>query len=414
MKILCSTYWYPEYNGDIHATYVHDINRHYRIVDPSSEVFVVTPNYNGKSLPYEEMDGVRVYRFDFRVPDEFTYGQVAQSKKTVFKKIQGLISMAKYIAKNFYYTRKYARMHHVDVIHAHWVIPSGFPAFLAARLLRKPCFITMHGGDVYYNKEEGYVYPKLWYIRPFLKYTLRHADRLTAITDDCRVHALNAGAPDGNIVIITNGADVRRFSKKNSDGVGAVREKFGLKGQKTIFACRQLIPRKGIRFLVQAMPRILKKHPRVKLIVAGDGIERQSLEAMIADLGIRDRVFLVGWVPNDQLPAYYNAADISVIPSLEEGFGIPAAEAMGCELPVVSSDAGGLVEVVDHGKNGIIVPKGDAAALADAIIKLLDRPEIGRRYGRAGRKKAEDVFSWDRTALSFLELFRKHLKKGKK
>jgi glycosyltransferase involved in cell wall biosynthesis len=94
-----------------------------------------------------------------------------------------------------------------------------------------------------------------------------------------------------------------------------------------------------------------------------------------------------------------------VIPSLEEGFGIPAAEAMGCEVPVVASDAGGLPEVVEHGVTGLVVPRGDATALAGAISTLLGDSALRRRMGLAGRARALRLFDWDRTAERFEEIY---------
>jgi L-malate glycosyltransferase len=95
-----------------------------------------------------------------------------------------------------------------------------------------------------------------------------------------------------------------------------------------------------------------------------------------------------------------------VIPSLEEGFGIPAAEAMGCELAVVASDAGGLPEVVEHGVTGLVVPRGNSDALAQAIGDLLADPQRRSAMGRAGRARALRLFDWDRTAQQFEELYR--------
>jgi glycosyltransferase involved in cell wall biosynthesis len=408
MKILCSTYWYPEYKGDTQAIYVHDINRHLLLISKENDVIVVTPNY-GKSAAMEEMDGVKVERFKFGVPLEFSYGRVAQTKKSLLMKLYGIVLIGSYVIKNLYYTYITAKKYDVHVIHAHWAIPSGFPALIAAKLLRKPCFITMHGGDVYYNKEQGYIFPKIWYVRPFLKYALTNVTSLTAITEDCKKHAINAGAKPDNVVIINNGADVRRFSAKNNNGVFKIKKQYQLERKKVIFTCRQLIPRKGIRFLIKAMPLVLEKHPNVKLLVAGDGMERLSLEKLIDGLMLNENVILLGWIQNDLLPDYYNAADISVIPSLEEGFGIPAAEAMGCELPVVATDAGGLVEVVKDGISGLIVPKADEKALAEAIIKLLDNPDKALTMGKAGREVVEKEFTWDKTAEKFLNLFKKHL-----
>ena len=168
-----------------------------------------------------------------------------------------------------------------------------------------------------------------------------------------------------------------------------------------IFACRQLFPRKGIRFLVEAVAQLKPRFPELQLVLAGDGFERPTLVHLAEELGIVGDVHFLGWVPNSALPPYYRAAALSVVPSLEEGFGIPAAEAMGCEVPVVASDAGGLPEVVEHGVTGLIVPRGDTDALAQAIGSLLEDPERRRRMGVAGRERALRLFDWDRTAEQF-------------
>jgi glycosyltransferase involved in cell wall biosynthesis len=141
-------------------------------------------------------------------------------------------------------------------------------------------------------------------------------------------------------------------------------------------------------------------------VLAGDGFERPTLARLAEELGIASDVHFLGWVPNSALPEYYRAAALSVVPSLEEGFGIPAAEAMGCEVPVVASDAGGLPEVVEHGVTGLIVPRGDSRALAQAIGSLLENPELRRRMGAAGRERALRLFDWDRTAAQLEELYR--------
>lgn len=417
MKICCPTYWYPEYKGDIHATYVHDINRH--IAKKGNEIIVITPNFQGKSKKKEEWDKVKVVRFNLNVPSELTYGKIAQggkkSRLSALSAIRKLWTMFLYMAKTFFYTYRVCRSKdnrdgRIDVIHSHWAIPSGFPAVIVSKILKIPCFITMHGGDVYYNPKEGYVYPKLWYVRPFLKYTLRNAAKLTAITEDCKQHALNAGALEKDIVVINNGADLERFSKKEKD-VGIV-EKYGL-SENTIFSCRQLIPRKGMRFLIRAMPGILKKFPDARLLIAGDGVERPKLEKMIKGLGLTKHVFLLGWIPNDELPRYYNSCDAAVMPSLEEGFGIPAAEAMGCEKPVVSTDAGGLVEVVEDGVTGVIVKKGSSKELSEGIIKVFSDKEAAERMGKEGRKRALRLFSWDKTADDFINLYRQYSGKSR-
>jgi glycosyltransferase involved in cell wall biosynthesis len=238
-------------------------------------------------------------------------------------------------------------------------------------------------------------------VRPALRWTLRHAGALTAITEDCRQHALRAGAPDEHIRLVFNGTDLRRFSPGENGNRPDLRF-----GPHMIFACRQLFPRKGIRFLLEAAAQLKPRFPDLKVVLAGDGFERPELARLAADLGIGPDVHFLGWVPNADLPPYYRAAAVSVIPSLEEGFGIPAAEAMGCEVAVVASDAGGLPEVVEHGVTGLVVARGDAGALAQAIGSLLADPDRRRSMGQAGRERALRLFDWDRSAEQFEQLYR--------
>ena len=286
------------------------------------------------------------------------------------------------------------------MIHAHWAIPTGPAAVMAARKLNLPSVITMHGGDVYVNPEQGYDFPTRWYVRPALRWTLRHAGALTAITEDCRQHALRAGAPAEHIRLVFNGTDLSRFSPGENGSRGDSRF-----GPNMIFACRQLFPRKGIRFLLEAAAELKPQFPDLKIVLAGDGFERPELVRWRGAWNRADVTFL-GWVPNADLPPYYRAAALSVIPSLEEGFGIPAAEAMGCEVAVVASDAGGLPEVVENGVTGLVVPRGDAKALAQAIGSLLADPQRRRPMGQAGRERALRLFDWDRSAEQFEEIYR--------
>jgi glycosyltransferase involved in cell wall biosynthesis len=398
LRIICPTYWYPQHASDTQATYVHDINRH--LVQRGHSVTVVTPG--DRSVAREDMfDGVRIVRFPLELPIDLTYGRVAQSRVTWLGKFARLAVMAHYLEAQYRAILVEARESQVDVIHAHWAIPTGPAAVMAARKLGVPSIITMHGGDVYVNPEQGYDFPTRWYIRPALRWTLRHAGALTAITEDCRQHALRAGAPPDRIRLVFNGTDLRRFSPDENGDRRSPRF-----GPNMIFACRQLFPRKGIRFLIEAAAQLKPRFPDLKVVLAGDGFERPELVRLAEDLGMGPDVTFLGWVPNTELPPYYRAAAVSVIPSLEEGFGIPAAEAMGCEVAVVASDAGGLPEVVEDGVTGLVVPRGDSAALAQAIGSLLADPERRRAMGQAGRARALRLFDWDRSAEQFEQIYR--------
>jgi glycosyltransferase involved in cell wall biosynthesis len=397
LNVLCPTYWYPDSATDMRAIYVHDINRH--LVQRGHRVCVVAPAAAGVPLR-DELDGVEIRRFPLALPDDLAYGKVAQSKVGIADRLIRMQVMARYLWRQYQAMLECARDYKTDIVHGHWAIPTG-PALVAgSRKLGVPSVVTMHGGDVYVNKAEGYNFPTKWYVRPILRWTLTHASALTAISDDCIQHALRAGASLKDIHLIMNGADLRRFCP-SAEPATAGRPY----GPKMVFACRQLFPRKGIRFLIQAVAELRPRHPDIRLIIAGDGFERPELEALADTLKVRGITTFLGWVANADLPQYFRSCAVSVIPSLEEGFGIPAAEAMGCEAPVVATDAGGLPEVVADGVTGFVVPKGNAAALAGAIDKLLADPVLRERMGKAGRERAVARFDWLRAAERFEALY---------
>jgi len=408
LRILCPTYWYPSYADDTQAIYVHDINRH--LIRHGHQVCVVTPGRPG--VPEREtFDGVEVVRFPFELPEDLTYGRVAQSKVTALAKLNRLVIMARYLTAQYRASVREGRRFGAQIVHGHWAIPTGPALVAAARRLGIPSVITLHGGDVYVNAAEGYDFPTRWYVRPVLKRTLRAASALTAISEDCKQHALNAGAAESSISVVMNGADLRRFSPAPVAAAAAEAETKPF-GQHMVFACRQLFPRKGIRFLIEAVAKLKPRYPDISLMIAGDGFERPELEKLARNLGVAERTTFLGWTANKDLPQYFRGSVVSVIPSLEEGFGIPAAEAMGCEIPVVATDAGGLPEVVADGVTGFVVPKGDAGALAAAMDKLLADPGLRERMGKAGRVRALERFDWDRTVDQFNQVYERVLGRG--
>jgi glycosyltransferase involved in cell wall biosynthesis len=155
------------------------------------------------------------------------------------------------------------------------------------------------------------------------------------------------------------------------------------------------VPIKGLRFLIEAYSQLVAKHSHLELVVVGR-LRPGPAADLIAARGLEGRVRFVSDLTRDDLAREYASATICVTPSIYEGFGLPAAEAMACATPVVVTDGGALPEVV--GDAGVIVPKGDASALAAALDDLLADPERRRRLGEAGRRRAAALYAWDRFA----------------
>ena len=165
-----------------------------------------------------------------------------------------------------------------------------------------------------------------------------------------------------------------------------------------IIACiARLVGKKGVDVALRAHAITRERFPDVRMIVAGDGPERQQLEALALDLGLAGCVTFMGWVEPAEIPEVIDSVTLLVVPSrTAEPFGIVAVEAMQMSRPVICTNQGGLPEVVEADKTGFVVPADDPQALADAILRLLENPTLARELGEAGRVRAGNCFAIER------------------
>jgi glycosyltransferase involved in cell wall biosynthesis len=193
---------------------------------------------------------------------------------------------------------------------------------------------------------------------------------------------------------IYNAVDVDRIrDAANAPGVDGVRRSLGLLNRPVLGIVGRLAEQKGHSVLLEALPEVIGHFPEVVLLVIGDGPERQSLEEKAALLGVAGHIVWMGGKPQDEVFGLYGVMDIFVMPSLYEGFGLTAAEAMAAGLPVVASDVEGLREVVEHEKTGYLCPVGDCRQLACRLLELLESKGRAREMGRLGRQRAAALFS---------------------
>jgi glycogen(starch) synthase len=173
----------------------------------------------------------------------------------------------------------------------------------------------------------------------------------------------------------------------------------------------RIVRDKGFDLAVEALAAVGRRIPAVRLLIAGDGPERPALERQAQELGIADAVRFAGWVSPEAVPALINEATLVVMPSRwEEAFGLVALQAAQMGRPVVATRVGGLPEVVLHGETGLVVGKEDGAALAEAILFLLEHPDEAARLGEAARRRAADAFSMERYLDQHDALYRRLIK----
>ncbi|MEP5765461.1 MAG: glycosyltransferase family 4 protein [Halieaceae bacterium] len=169
-------------------------------------------------------------------------------------------------------------------------------------------------------------------------------------------------------------------------------------------------PLKGLRYLLRAYARLLRQYPELELLVVGKPQPGGDTERLLRKLKLQDRVQFVSGISTEEMVAYYAEATIAVVPSVYEGFGLPAGEAMACGVPVVSTSGGALPEVV--GDAGVQVPVGDVAALAAAIADLLEDEPRRAELGELGRQRIEQMFCWRVTAGHMSNYYRQVLQRA--
>ncbi len=174
-----------------------------------------------------------------------------------------------------------------------------------------------------------------------------------------------------------------------------IKRDMNIEGSPVIGIVGRLAEQKGHAILIDAMSQILKQIPDVILLVIGEGPERHDLIKRTVSLQLDKNILWLGAQPQNKVFEFYSIMDIFVMPSLYEGFGLTAAEAMAACLPVVGTNIEGLSELVEDGVTGFLVPSGDCAALSEAILKLLQNPEKAKTSGLNGRMRAERFFSFE-------------------
>jgi glycosyltransferase involved in cell wall biosynthesis len=221
-------------------------------------------------------------------------------------------------------------------------------------------------------------------------------DRIITVSHDSAREITQAfGIPPEKIRVVYNGLDSQKFAPLPG---------LAKKPNSLIFVGNSEDRKKGLLYLLRALTYLPEN---VSLTVVDGGAPQRSFAPMLIEkYRIGHRVHFTGKIAPGDLVRLYCGAEIAVVPSLYEGFGFPAAEAMACELPVVSSTAGALPEVVGKDGAGILVPPRNAPALAQAIRRLLEDPGLRRQMGQAGRRRIIDRFTWESAARQIVEVYR--------
>jgi len=300
--------------------------------------------------------------------------------------------------------RKLSSQVKFDVVHDNQCLGYGLPLI---KRLKLPLVATIHhpmaldrDSDFAQARNQMEKLRRWWFYSayvPMQSFVGRRADRVITVSE-CSAREIERlmGIPSSRIRVVYNGIDTEVF--KDYDGLPK-------KSNSLIFVGNTEDRKKGIIYLLQAI-KILENECQVKLtIIDGGAPEAQYVPALMQQINLNGRVTFARRLSGDDLVKWYSAADIAVVPSMFEGFGFPAAEAMACEVPVIAFAAGALPELVADGETGILVPPADVPKLAAAIKRLVEDKELRLRMAKAARKRVQQKFNWQQAAKQILEVY---------
>lgn len=283
------------------------------------------------------------------------------------------------------------RAHSVDLIHAHFAYPDGYAAMLAKKSLKKPLVTSLHGCDILTEPSIKYGTRLKRHLDNVVSNVVAASDRVVVASKEVYSEALLVGASVERLVRIPNGVDTVRFNP-GVDG-SVVRRRLRLGDNPVVLFVGGLLPYKGPEYLLKAAPIVVREYPNAVFVMIGNGPLRRYLERLGEKLGVLRNIIFVGWVPPLQIPLFYAACDIFVLPSLSEGFGIATIEAMATGKPVIGTSVGGTLDIIEDGVNGYLVEPKNPVDLADKVIILLSDDERREVMARVSRRIVEEKFN---------------------
>lgn len=361
-KLLVFASTFPRWQNDTLPPFVYELSK--RLTD-EFDVHVLAPSFPG-SKDFEIMDKMKVHRFHYFLKN---YEKLAGSggilpalkKNPLFYFQVPFFMLGEYFA-----LKRTIKEIKPDRIHAHWIIPQGWIVSLLSKKYDVPYVVTTHGGDIF--GLQGTTLTKI------KKTTLQNAKAITVVSNAIKKETLEKIDSSLKIDVIPMGVDSKLFNPNKKDLL--IKRKYNISGPFLLFVGR-LAEKKGVKYLIDAMPEVLKENPKTKLMIIGNGPLENELRQQARNLNIEKNMIFMGAIQNRLLPKYYATADIFIGPSITaksgdtEGFGLTFVEAgmSGCWL--IGSNVGGISDIIKNKENGFLVKEKNPEDLAKKITRSL-------------------------------------------
>jgi len=301
-----------------------------------------------------------------------------------------------------------AQLYDLDLLHVHYAIPHSVSALLARQMLaegprgrRLPFVTTLHGTDItLVGLDRSYL--------PITRYSIEQSDGVTAISNYLRDRTQRVFDVKNSIEVIYNSVNCEVYTR-NQESNAAMRAEYAPNGERVLVHLSNFRPVKRLTDVIEIFDRVHKTIPS-KLLLIGDGPDRSVAEWLAVQKGIHDDVLFLG--KQDQIQEKLSIADIMLLPSELESFGLAALEAMACEVVPISTRAGGTPEVIDHGRSGYLADVGDVETMARYAIELLSNEQLLREMAKQARAVAIERFGSSKIVKQYEDFYRRVLERS--
>jgi glycosyltransferase involved in cell wall biosynthesis len=385
MRIGLITHLYPRFRGDYKGIFVADLARF--LGERGHQIFVITPLWPG-TVREEVMGSVKVYRF--------AYWSWHQGKRLGELKSFSPLILGSLLLSGIRESVKLAREHNLDLFHSYWVVPGGTIAVVAGWLTDRPAVATAAGSDL--NQAASQLIAGL-----LVRITLKHIRSMMAPGSQLARRAIELGMPRQRVQPLMghSGIDLDHFSPEGAE-----------RSFSSILYVGNLAPPKRVDTILRAMPEVVERVPSARLWLVGDGELHKELEILAAELEISHRVEFLGARPHDEMPDWMRQAQMLVHCSDHEGLPVAIMEALGCGLPVVAANVGGISDLVKEGETGFLLSPDDVAGFSDRLVRLVSQPELASKLGRNARAFAEANLAKERVLDSVEAIYASAIQHG--
>jgi glycosyltransferase involved in cell wall biosynthesis len=367
----------PRIIGGI-SPHVYNLSR--SLAKNGTKVYVVTCDFPGAPA-HEVVDGVEVFRIDsYKNPSPDFATWVYLMNVNMQKEAAAIVNKL---------DRK------IDIFHAHdWLVANA--GIGLKHVFRKPLIATIHSTEIGRRNGIHFDYERM--IHETEAWLTYEAWKVVCCSNYMVSHVQWAfGLPSDKLVMIPNGVATEPYAKTDSEDIRNFRSKFAMPDEKIVLFVGRLVYEKGVQVLVNAIPKVLEK-TNTKFVIVGNGYMKEQLAGIIKGLGLSHKVVFTGFIDDETLRRLQKCADVSVVPSLFEPFGIVALEAMAAKSPVVVSDSGGLSEIVEHDVTGVKVYVNHPDSLAWGITRILLDNGYANWIRSNAYARVQEKYNWNRIA----------------